>query len=177
MTLFARSLLFLSSYAPLFGLLAIRTSEDGRRAMWVFLGLALAGLVALAVVLVALGGRQRRTIHVTAVQRTGEQTAAYMATYLLPFVTASFTHWQDWGVFVGFLFVIGLIYVQAEMIHLNPLMSLIGFRVYRIRYRTAGAAANAAAESEFFLISASANVRAGEDVAVARLGAEIAVAR
>lgn len=177
MTLFAKTLLFLSSYVPLFALLAVRTSEDDRSAMWVFAGLAVAGLVALLVVLSAVLDRQPRPIHLVGVERAGEQTAAYVAVYLLPFLAATFVHWQDWVVFVGFLFFIGLVYVQSEMLYLNPLLALIGYRVFHVRYRTAGEAASGALESQLFLITTARRLDVGRDLAVSRLGDEIAVAR
>jgi hypothetical protein len=161
----------------LFALLAVRTSEDDRAAMWVFGALAVVGLVALFVVLSAVIDRQPRPIHVVAVERAGEQTAAYVASYLLPFVTATFFHWQDWVVFAGFLFFIGLVYIQSEMLYLNPLLALIGYRIWRVRYRTAGQAAAGALESQLVLIAAARRVEVGRDLSVSRLGDEIAVAR
>ncbi len=176
MTSSGKALLFLSSYAPLFALLAFRTSEDSRRAMWVFAGLSVLGLVCLWVVLRTVLSRQQRRVTLVAVDRAGEQTAAYAATYLLPFIAAAFPHWQDWVVFAGFLGVVGLVYVQSEMIYLNPLMALIGYRILRARYQTEGARADAE-ERQIVLISSRDNVRQGDIVAIAMLGSDVAVER
>src|ERR1035438_9441157 len=77
-----RPLLFLSSYAPLFALLAIRFEE---RWLWISCtALAVLGVVSLWLLL-RLDARSAPGPHTLAsVKDAGGEAAAYLATYLLP---------------------------------------------------------------------------------------------
>jgi hypothetical protein len=136
MTVFGKGLMFLSSYVPLFALLAVEATKRGGAAPWVFAVLAALGLVAFVLVLLAVFTRPEEKIVVKEVRPEHEQVAAYVASYILPLVVLQFETWQDDVVLGVFIALIGVIYVQANLIHLNPLLPLVGLRVFRIRYHT-----------------------------------------
>lgn len=82
-----RPLLFLSSYAPLFALLAIRFEQR-----WLQISctvLAVTGVVSLWLLL-RLDARSSPGPHTLAsVKDAGGEAASYLATYLLPFLTVA----------------------------------------------------------------------------------------
>jgi len=166
--------MFLSSYVPLFALLAVRASATSVTAEWVFGGLAISGLVGLALVGSAVLARQTRSVEITDVEPQGEQVAAYVASYIIPLATLGFAHWQDDVVLGSFIALIGLIYVQAMLIHLNPLLPLIGLRVFRVRYTTAGAGSSAA-QAEGVIVTRSPSLAVGDRAQIRMFGSAIGI--
>lgn len=122
-----RPLLFLSSYAPLFGLLAIRFEP---RWLWISCTvLAALGVVSLWLLL-CLGRRATAGPHeLASVRDDGSEAAAYLASYLLPFLTVGVPSTRDVLAYAGFLVIAALIYIRSSMIQANPLLYLLGYKV------------------------------------------------
>jgi hypothetical protein len=91
------------------------------------------------VVLALFEQRQVVDIEIRGLQPQGEGTAGYIASYLLPFVFSDFATWQDVAAVVAFIALIGVVYVNSSMIHLNPTLALAGYTVYGIEFATSGA--------------------------------------
>ena len=125
-----KPLLFFSSYAPLFGLLAIRFEE---RWLWISCA-ALAGLgVASLWLLLHLDARSSPGPHVLASTRdAGPEAASYLASYLLPFLTVSMPTVRDVVAYVGFLVVAASIYLRSSVVQVNPMLYLLGYRVLSV---------------------------------------------
>jgi hypothetical protein len=91
--------------------------------------------------------------------------AAYVATYLLPFVMVSDPTTQDVLALAVFLFFIGLLWVNSRMIYLNPLLVLFRYRVFLVKVRTQGGGALPRA----FLLSQQTDLNTGDRVKIDRL--------
>jgi hypothetical protein len=125
--LLVRLRLFISSYAPLFAILAVRF-RDPR------LEVACAVVAAVAVASLLLLLRAARRIQpdphrIDRVADRGAEVAGYLATYLLPFVTVTEPSSRDIAGYVFFLVVVGIVYVQSDMVQINPLLYLLGYQV------------------------------------------------
>lgn len=125
-----KPLLFLSSYAPLFGLLAIRFERPW---LWITC-VALAGLgLASLLLLLRLDARSEPGPHVLAAAAdAGGEAASYLAGYLLPFVTVATPTARDIAAYAGFLLVAAAIYMRTSLAQVNPLLYLLGYRVLSI---------------------------------------------
>lgn len=125
-----RPLLFLSSYAPLFGLLAIRFET---RWLWIScVVLAVLGVAALWLLL-RLDARTSPGPHVLAsVRDAGVEAASYLATYLLPFLTVATPTVRDVLAYAGFLLVAAIINIRSAVVQVNPLLYLLGYRVLSV---------------------------------------------
>lgn len=125
-----RPLLFLSSYAPLFGLLAIRFEQ---RWLWISCTvLAVLGVVSLWLLL-RLDARSAPGPHTLAAARdAGVEAAGYLATYLLPFLTVATPTVRDVLAYVGFLLVAAVINLRSAVAQVNPLLYLLGYRVLSV---------------------------------------------
>lgn len=125
-----KPLLFLSSYAPLFGLLAIRFEQQW---LWitcvVLAGLGLASLL----LLLWLDARSEPGPHVLAsASDAGGEAASYLASYLLPFLTVATPTPRDVIAYAGFLLVAAAINLRTSMAQVNPLLYLLGYRVLSV---------------------------------------------
>jgi hypothetical protein len=64
--------------------------------------------------------------------------AAYLATYLLPFVAIFSADWRDLASLAGFVVILGVIYVRSRLIYLNPTLALLGYHLDRVISATPG---------------------------------------
>lgn len=122
--------LYLSSYAPLFLIMAVRF-----RPLWleVFCGtLFFAGIAAGGAVLVRYRNVVGQEWRATRVEDRGYEVAGYLAAYLLPFVTVTEPDWRDLVGYGIFLLVAGIVYVRSGMLQINPTLYLIGWRVMQV---------------------------------------------
>jgi hypothetical protein len=126
-----RARLFVSSYAPLFLLLALRF--EGRT-------LRLVALIAGAIGL-ADGARlvlwQPRHVgpsphRLREVRDHGSQVSGYLVTYLLPFLVITDPSGTDLLAYVLFLGIVGLIFVRSDMAEINPTLYLLRRRVIQV---------------------------------------------
>ena len=127
MTRFA---LFLSSYVPLFLMLALRFTE-----VWlvtVCLGLAILGAGLGAWILYPSAQRSLGTITVETVSDAGDQATTYLVSYLLPFFAVEQPTIREVAAYAVFLLVVGLVYTRSDMRQVNPFLYLLGRRVTKV---------------------------------------------
>ena len=129
----ARTRLFLSSYAALMGILAIRF--DGQALRLVCLGLFLVGVLdTWRITRKAKSGLEHYDITVQCSEDTGGEVSGYLASYLLPFVTVPSPGWRDLLAYGLFLLVALVIYVRCDLVRVNPTLYLFGYRVLKVQY-------------------------------------------
>jgi hypothetical protein len=155
--------LFVSSYSPAMLILAVRSFHHSTALFWTSLAVAVlsAGAFLLFIFVVRKGGPFRATVD--EVEPQDAELAAYVATYLLPFVVVFGATLQDVIAIGLFLFFIGLLWVNSGMIYLNPLLAAIGYHVYVARVTPVGAGPDGAIPRTF-LLSRRSDLRAGDEV-------------
>jgi hypothetical protein len=127
-----RLILFLSSYAPLFLIIAVRGWKDSRT-----LAIALAAIALLSVLVLFIFLHVVRTLSAdkvaisSVISRDGD-AMSYIVTYLLPFLAVKLNDPTD-AISLGVvLCVIGLLYVNSNMIHTNPVLNIAGYHIFEI---------------------------------------------
>jgi len=126
-----RIALFLSSYAPLFALLAY-TNRHSKTACWTLVAVTVLSVAALVVVMLAQRGEDGPVLRVEHARPKDGDVLAYMATYLVPFLGVDLTDADGVVVFVGFLLVLGIVYVNSNMLFVNPLLSIAGYHTFDV---------------------------------------------
>jgi hypothetical protein len=127
-----RLVLFWSSYAPLFLLLAVRFSDLILRAVMavLFVGGALA-------LIWVVRGRSRELeadpYELAEVRDEGAAVAAYLASYILPIATVADPSATDLVAYAIFLVMLAVVSVRTDLAQVNPLLYLAGYRVFAIR--------------------------------------------
>lgn len=128
-----RARLFISSYATLFAILAIRFNGLALRLTCAALfGVGLVDTV--WITRRASTGVQPHEITVASFEDTGGEVSGYLASYLLPFVTVPTPSWRDLLGYGLFLLVNLVIYVRSNLVRVNPTLYVLGYRVLAIRY-------------------------------------------
>lgn len=128
--MFVRFVLFLSSFSPLFGMLALRFTAPGLRLG--ALALCAAGLAGALLVLAAERGKGAASFQVKKVEDSGPEVAGYLASYILPFVAIDQPAPELAAAYLIFLLVAAIVYVQSDMVQINPVFYLLGRRVQKI---------------------------------------------
>ena len=130
-TVLAQFVMFLSSYAPLFGVFALLQSFG---AQWtpVCIVLAIAGPILLAAILglVLLSAPQDLGV-TTSATRDGD-AVAYVATYLVPFAAIAATTLREQLALGFFVILIAVLYVRAGLFYVNPLLAVLGYRLFQV---------------------------------------------
>jgi hypothetical protein len=130
---FVKTLLFLSSYFPLFAILTLLSFSKNRMAAYTFAG---AGIVSWAALESYLWYARTRvnpeTLNLRSSQRRDSEILSYIVTYLIPFM-ADFSKPPIELAALGIFFVvIGFLYVNSNMIHINPMLNLRGYHLFEV---------------------------------------------
>ena len=129
---FTKLILFLSSYAPLFLIIAMRGWRDSR---YFAVGLAIVAVLSVFVLFAFLHTVQKLSVakvNVASVVSRDGDVMSYIVTYLLPFLAIKLNDPTD-VISLGVVFiVIGLLYVNSNMIHTNPVLNIVGYHIFEI---------------------------------------------
>lgn len=130
-SLLSRTMLFLSSYAPLFTILAIRNWDD-RYAAYGLLVLTVISMGWLLLFLRRALGLARVSIEITRATSRDGDIVSYIVSYLLPFLAIDFSRLADVASLAVLLVVIALLYVHSNLIYVNPLLAALGYHLAEI---------------------------------------------
>ena len=161
-TIFVRCMLFISSYFPLaliFGIL-FAVQQPVLAGSVVLVGLI--GLI-FTLVYVFVFSRRLEPLQGKIVERQekGSEVMGYIASYVVPFATFPLGGWQQIGAFLLFMFVLGIVYVNSEMIRVNPVLNLLGYRLYEVTVENG--------EDSIFLITRR-HVKRGDIIRIVDVG-------
>jgi hypothetical protein len=166
------TVLFLSSYSPLFALLALRTYHKST-AMFdlscVALIIALAGIAAF---LLAATFRHAERHRVLSAQSRDGDVAGYAAAYLLPFLGIFGAGWRDVLALALFIALIGVIYVQSRMIYVNPVLIMLGYHLYSVQTTTAPVGNDPPSPQARWLLCRRSELIPGDAIGVRQLAGE-----
>jgi hypothetical protein len=168
------SALFLSSYTPLFVLIAIRSIGRSTVIVTSCGALAVAGIAGTTLFLATATRKSRGDYVLLDVENRDGDVAGYAATYLLPFVTVFSARWQDVVSLAGFIAFLGVIYVRSRLVFINPLLAVLGYHLWRVIPATAGATPDAT-EGRWprYILVRHLDLQAGQTVSAFRTTPEL----
>lgn len=126
-----RVAMFLSSYSPLFALLAY-TNRHVHGALPILGAVAFLSLLGLAAVMYGARDERGPRLVVAHAKPQDGDVLAYIATYLIPFLGLDLSKHDDIVVLCVFLLVLMLVYVNSSMIFVNPILSVAGYHSFEI---------------------------------------------
>ena len=151
MTVLAQFALFLSSYAPLFGVFALLDSFGSGWPTTACIVLAILGPVLVTVVFLSAKRLAPQALRVESAQARDGDALAYIATYLVPFAAITATTLRERVALGLFIVLIAVLYVRSQLFYVNPLLALVGYRLFQVS--TPGAASVVLLSSRPFLPS------------------------
>jgi hypothetical protein len=128
----AQTLLFLSSFSPLFLMFGVLDSFASTLAQWICFGLAGLSLLGLAVFFSLLRGLEPQSIEVNRARPRDSDAIGYVVTYLIPFLTLNTNDWRGRVAMIVFIAVVAILYIRSHIFYVNPVLSLAGYRLFEI---------------------------------------------
>lgn len=161
-TIFVRCMLFVSSYFPLTLIFWILFITQQPLYAWIILGIGLIGLIAMLIyffkILPKMSPIQEK---VTGRQIRDGDVMGYIASYIIPLVTFPLNGWQQMAVLLVFIVVLGIVYINSDMIRINPILNLMGYHLYEITVENG---------SESYFLITRRRVKLGELVRIVDIG-------
>jgi len=132
-SLFVRSMLFVSSYFPLALIFCILLFDKQRFWAIIILFVGLSGLITMLLYfLVVTPAKNIFDEKVTLSLHDALPILSYIASYLIPFVAFPLEGWQQITAVLVFITVLLVVYVNSNMIYINPMLNLIGYHLYEV---------------------------------------------
>lgn len=98
------------------------------------------GLFSLLVSFLFIGMRKSRggvsQAKITEVEKRDENVVSYIASYLIPFVTFPLATPEQVTAILIFVGVLLVLYINSNMIYINPMLNLLGWHLYEITIDT-----------------------------------------
>lgn len=128
----SKILLFFSAYFPLLTIFTAQYYEKYR--MWAVVPclIGLIALIWLAFFINLVRGSAPRRAVVESVQRKDAEVISYLFTYIFPFLELKVDDlFNVIGLSIFFL-VLMILYVNSNLIHINPMLNLLGYHLYEV---------------------------------------------
>jgi hypothetical protein len=159
-----RVVLFMSSYTPLFLIMAVK---DG--ALHPYFALAMVMLAVTSVILLLFYLRRSSDLAVDIViveKVSGKDSEAmsYIVTYLIPFLDIKLNELSSLISLLLLFLVVGVLYVHSNLIYINPTLNLLSYHLFEIEVEGGKTSA---------LLSKRRFVERGASILVVSLGEQI----
>ena len=131
-SLFARTVLFLSGYLPLFAIFTVLSPPKHR---WWALLPVLIGLLATALLFAFKHWVQTSEplpLEIQSVQRKDAEVTAHLFAYVFPFLRLDIDKGSNAIGLAIFFCVLMVLAVRSNMIHINPFLTFIGWHLYEV---------------------------------------------
>lgn len=122
--------LFLSAYLPLFVILAIKNWYSPF-ATAVFLITVLYSFVWFLIIWV-IEKTTAESFKVIKAENITKDSLSYLVPYIISFVGFDLTRWQDIFALSILLLILFAVYVNSDLLYINPLLSFFNYRVYKV---------------------------------------------
>jgi hypothetical protein len=133
--LWMRWIFFLSSYTPLMGIYADLNWLSHRNwSIGILVAAALCCFLLWVYLKVLAGNANTEQKLVRSVQQKEADVLNYIAAYIIPFVTFPFDDWTKGIAVVILLGTLGIVYVNSNLIAVNPVLSLLQFKLYEVMF-------------------------------------------
>lgn len=129
---FAHALLVSTSLAPVALVYGLSHLPTGAKNAWPWLAVAAAlTLACVAVLNVAAKRGERLELPTTDRHNVDKDVLAFLVSYALPLVAPGHEAPPTFA-FWGFIALVAVVLYQAELVHVNPLLGILGYRFYEV---------------------------------------------
>lgn len=129
---YVKVFLFLSSYAPLFVILAIKNYSN-ENLVFAMLVLILIPNFILVFIIKKATTMSGDYYVITELENKSDQFLEYIIAYIIPFLGFNFDLLSDLIVVSMLFALMGFLYIKNDLVYMNPTMNLMGYSLYRIR--------------------------------------------
>lgn len=153
--------LFISSFYPLCWVYFLMIYSQNMLLAWLIVIIPTLFVVIVGVLLTFLNKIGAEKMSVISVDTKTEATTSYLISYVLPFVSLPTVSDINQILAFGIFFVVlGYLYLQSNMIFINPLLTIIGFKILHVTND----------QDDRFLLLTRSNVKRNESINVIVIG-------
>lgn len=131
MKLWVKIGLFLSSYLPLFLILAIKNWFDSHMVL-ILIFVSVYSLVWIIIINNSKKGTSE-SYRVIKVRDKSHESLNYIIPYIISFIGFDLNKWQDWSALGILLLMLFMIYLNSELLYINPMLSFFHYRIYGVK--------------------------------------------
>lgn len=132
-SLLVRLILCLTSYLPLTVIFAVQYYFNKKYITAVLLlVIGIVGLIITEMYLLTAKRLNPRSMSIQSMNKRDGEVMSYIVSYLLPFIALPSGSLADKISLGIFLIVLIVLYINSDMLHINPILSLTGWHVYDV---------------------------------------------
>lgn len=124
--------LFISSYTPLFIIIILKYYQAHLISSLFVLTILIFCNLVLVLYLEIVKGRSKRTFKVVNSENKTSDTLNYLLPYVLAFIGLDLSNIIDLLILGILLFVVFVVYIHSNLMLMNPILNLIGFKFYSL---------------------------------------------
>ena len=125
-------LLFISAYTPLFVILLIKNFDYSQIIFWVIITLLILADVVLLIIFKISKQWTNQEIKINDYTNRTSDALNYVIAYVIAFLAFNINLWQDIASLIILLIVTFVIYINSNLIFVNPLLNLLGYKFYEV---------------------------------------------
>ena len=132
---FAKLILFISSYLPLFIILLLNYWSNKMVLNIIIIIIVLISLVCwfiLFYLLKDINNTQGKICEVINISDESEISLNYLFTYIIPFLSMQYDNWKNVLSIGIILFITLVIYVNSNLLYMNPMLNLSGYSILKV---------------------------------------------
>jgi hypothetical protein len=130
-TAIIKSILFISSYAPLFLISAALALRKNITLAFILAETAMFSWFILELfIFFTFEKINPEKFTVDAFQKKNSEALSYVVTYLFPFMIDFSKSYLEMAAFLVLFILVGFLYINSNMIHMNPILNLRGWHIY-----------------------------------------------
>ncbi|UQF12385.1 hypothetical protein [Vagococcus lutrae] len=141
-------LMYISSYAPLYFLLIIKEYDKLKESIknikkdglchslnvsetWFFIFIFICILLSVYIMIKVIFSKSTRSVKIIdGIENSGDSIISYIMTYIVPMLSIDSNDNKSLLLNLILFCIIGILYISNDLLYLNPLLSLLGFRYY-----------------------------------------------
>ncbi len=166
-SILSRLCLFLSAYSPLTLILAVLLIDQNWVIPLSLCVISLASILAMLSILRSLRGSAAFSIQISSIQRRDDEIVGYLMGYVIPFLAVPFSGLERGVGLAMFFVVLGVLHVRLNLIYVNPVLALAGYRLYEVTSGRGGTH-TLIAKQRIVLDDTLEVVKVGEDILFAK---------
>ncbi|WP_342685877.1 hypothetical protein [Methanoculleus sp. UBA291] len=131
MRLWVKVGLFLSAYLPLFFILTIKNWFN-LPTFVLFVVISVYSLIWWWLIVRIARQTTKEEYRVTAATNKMKESLTYLLPYIIGFLPLNVNIWQDWAALVVLLVIVFMVYVNSDLLYVNPLLLFFSYNIYEL---------------------------------------------
>ncbi len=123
--------LFLSAYLPVFFILVIKNWFN-LPILILFVAVSFYSLIWWLLIIRVTKQTTKEEYRVIAATNKMKESLTYLLPYIIGFLPVNVNIWQDWVALITLLVIVFMVYVNSDLLYVNPLLLFVSYNIYEV---------------------------------------------